>query len=357
MISKAVGLVLGALFSMTVWTVGAQSLNVKQLTPCQNDKATIGATVINGSFLGWHRQSDVSTVGIDSPDSLKTQVRLTSPTAYIATAQFEGENLIQNGDFELDSTASGIPSKYSYRSKINGAGQFSAHDSTNSGRTSHTYARINDHTKGDGNGVMMLVDGDSNPNLTSVLYYRIPVVEGDVYTFSVWIANIHESLLKLPLDTSVNKMPRLQFRIDSQSIGIYNFSPDSLWHNFSATWTCTKTDTIHLDLVDLQLASKANDFALDDIKFNSSYTIQAAITVESCQKSDVFSPDGDGVLDTYYIDEAGTAKIYDLDGNLVRELPVPAHWDGTKRNGTLADAGYYAVVINNSKSYRVSLMR
>ncbi len=353
--SKRKGWAFAFLFSLGCLEGTAQLLTVKQLSDCSSNGTLIGATT-TGTFLGWHKQEG-GTAGINAPSSLSTWVQPSAPTTYVAIAQFKGENLIKNGDFELDTAGMYQHTDYVYHARTDYPGDYAILTNPNNGRSTHVYAYINDHTKNDGTGNMMVLDGDTNVHLTSAFKYAIPVVEGANYSFSVWVANIHRKLLIAPVDTSVNKLPRLQFRINGQAIGEYDFPFDSLWHSFSVDWTSPKTDTILLDVVDLERSNKANDFALDDFDFHENVFKMASILVMACEKTNVFSPDGDGVLDTYYIEDAGNAKIYDLGGNLVRELSIPGHWDGTKPNGALADAGYYAVVVNNSKSYRVSLMR
>jgi internalin A len=71
----------------------------------------------------------------------------------------------------------------------------------------------------------------------------------------------------------------------------------------------------------------------------------------------VFSPDGDGVMDTYFIQETGKVKIYDTKRNFITELNAPVLWDGTKSDGSLAEAGYYAIVINGKKIIHITLIR
>lgn len=342
------GFLTGAVL-LSVFSSYAQTLTLKQLGPCKEDKIWLGAST-DGRFLGW-KQSDGTSAGIITKDSLNTLVSVEGKTTFVATAEFRTPNLIKNGDFEQGQTA--IPTDYTYVPKIDQPGEFSLVKNPNEGRSTAVYTTIGDHTSG--NGSMLVADGDTGTK--RVLKYKIPVNKGVEYYFSVWIANIHKKLVSPSADTADNKMPRLQFSINKVVIGVYNFPFDSLWHPFTATWKATKNDSILLEVVDLQKKLKANDFALDDVDFYHFFTKQERITVDACSKTDVFSPDGDGVLDTYYIEEFGMAKIFDLDGNLVHEIPTPAHWDGTKRNGLLADAGYYAVVINDAKSYRVSLMR
>lgn len=331
------------------FSIAAQTLTLKQLGPCKEDKIWIEAST-DGRFLEW-RQLDGSSNGILSKDSLSTLVSANGKTTFVATSEFRTPNLIENGDFEQGQTS--ILTDYTYIKKIDQPGDYSLVKNPNEGRSNTVYTTIGDHTTGSGS--MIIADGDTGTK--KVLRYKIPVSKDLEYHFTIWVANIHKKLVTPGADTSDNKMPRLQFSINKQSIGVYNFPFDSLWHPFTAIWKATHNDSIVLEIEDLQKTLKANDFALDDADFYAGYIKQERITVDGCSKTDVFSPDGDGVLDTYYIEELGMAKIFDLDGNLVHEIPTPAHWDGTKRNGLLADAGYYAVVINDAKSYRVSLVR
>lgn len=71
----------------------------------------------------------------------------------------------------------------------------------------------------------------------------------------------------------------------------------------------------------------------------------------------VFYPNGDGVADTYYIEDSGTAKIYNRAGEVVRQMNTPTHWDGTNAAGKELPSGLYVIEINNSKSERVTLLR
>lgn len=71
----------------------------------------------------------------------------------------------------------------------------------------------------------------------------------------------------------------------------------------------------------------------------------------------VFSPNGDGIMDNYFIPDIGTVEIYNTSKKLIKTLQVPASWDGTTNNGSLADSGYYVIIINGSSSISVSLMR
>lgn len=71
----------------------------------------------------------------------------------------------------------------------------------------------------------------------------------------------------------------------------------------------------------------------------------------------IISPNGDGIMDTYFIEEPGVIKIFDISRNLVRELNSPVEWDGRKSDGLAVDDGYYAIIINDKKVIHVTVVR
>ncbi|MFN6945024.1 MAG: leucine-rich repeat domain-containing protein [Cytophagaceae bacterium] len=77
--------------------------------------------------------------------------------------------------------------------------------------------------------------------------------------------------------------------------------------------------------------------------------------IERCDP--VITPDGDGIADTYFIEETGTVAIYDVNRRLIRSLTAPAIWDATDQNGRLVDAGYYILIINNDTAINVTVIR
>ncbi len=72
---------------------------------------------------------------------------------------------------------------------------------------------------------------------------------------------------------------------------------------------------------------------------------------------EAFSPNGDGLSDTYYLENAGKTAIFDKFGIKIKELQTPAYWDGTKSAGELASPGLYFVVTNDSHQKAVTLAR
>jgi len=77
--------------------------------------------------------------------------------------------------------------------------------------------------------------------------------------------------------------------------------------------------------------------------------------LENCDP--VITPNGDGIMDTYFIENSGKVSVYDLNRNLVNTLQAPVVWNGTDRNGTLLDAGLYILTMDGQKTLYISIIR
>jgi len=117
-----------------------------------------------------------------------------------------------------------------------------------------------------------------------------------------------------------------------------------------------KSDTLTLDNFRYNnLEAGMYKFTVNDqfnCKGSTSFTLQKP---KDCQA--VFSPNGDGFMDSYFIEIPGKIKILDSGRNLIKELVAPAVWDGTKTDGSMADAGYYAIVVDEKKVINITLIR
>lgn len=71
----------------------------------------------------------------------------------------------------------------------------------------------------------------------------------------------------------------------------------------------------------------------------------------------VLSPNNDGIMDYYYIEQSGKVNIYDFNRKLVNTLQAPISWDGTDMNGNLLDAGYYIILTENQSPINITLIR
>ena len=84
----------------------------------------------------------------------------------------------------------------------------------------------------------------------------------------------------------------------------------------------------------------------------------ASFILNSIDRCDpIITPNGDGVMDTYFIETPGKVTIYDLNRNLVNTLQAPVVWDGTDRTGTLLDSGLYILAIQGQNPIYLTIIR
>lgn len=177
------------------------------------------------------------------------------------------KNLIRNGDFEAGNTL--FYTEYKWAS---GSGdkalwtQGTYKMAQNAGTYHQNFDDLNDHTTG--YGTMMVVNGDTVPNIT-VWRQEIGNVEADKqYAFSAWLATISEG-------TS----PRFRFAINDEPLG-NTFAPlhGEGWRQFYYIWTA-KDNRALISLVDSVVEQNGNDFVLDDISFAPVHRAVAKVKV------------------------------------------------------------------------------
>jgi len=76
--------------------------------------------------------------------------------------------------------------------------------------------------------------------------------------------------------------------------------------------------------------------------------------IENCEN--IFSPNGDGISDSYFIKKAGLTRIYDRNGNFIAQVNSPGYWDGKTFNGNLATPGLFFVVYENNTFDLITLV-
>jgi len=80
------------------------------------------------------------------------------------------------------------------------------------------------------------------------------------------------------------------------------------------------------------------------------------IPLEPCDETFI-TPNNDGDKDGFFFSETGKAVIYDKSGNKIKELSIPAEWNGTSEKGNVVAIGYYIANINNGENYiRISVL-
>ncbi|MBC7487458.1 MAG: gliding motility-associated C-terminal domain-containing protein [Cytophagaceae bacterium] len=120
----------------------------------------------------------------------------------------------------------------------------------------------------------------------------------------------------------------------------------------------TKKDTLAFNTPTFSLSKEGVFDILVKDATGCEVTFESKLKIERNSECDpVFYPNGDGVADSYYIESTGTAQIYNRMGELVKELTVPAYWDGSTKKGQDAPSGLYVIVVNKDLTIRVTLLR
>lgn len=166
------------------------------------------------------------------------------------------ENAVLNGDFETSPNHySSFTSSYTKNtSSLIAEGTYAVIQNPNSEHPN--FASIYDHTKNDGTGYMMVVNGAAVANVT-VWSESIIVQANTTYVFSVW-------------GTSVNSQSPgvLDFSINGTQLGnITLTSTTGDWQNYTVRWNSGSNTSATIGIVNQNTASSGNDFALDDITF------------------------------------------------------------------------------------------
>ena len=208
-----------------------------------------------------------------SPGGATTQsLQVSSFGTYSCTASVTGTNLVVNGDFSNGNT--GFTSNYTNGTVmgpwglLSNPGQYAV--TTNPNAVHVNFNTFGDHTTGAGN--MLVCNGASNPN-DIVWSQTITVVPNTNYNFSAWIASVE--------NTTQANAAQMQFSINNNLIGAVTTAPlmSGLWSNFAVAWNSGTVTTAVITIVDQNVSSGGNDFALDDIFFSTDCSHTSTITI------------------------------------------------------------------------------
>lgn len=120
----------------------------------------------------------------------------------------------------------------------------------------------------------------------------------------------------------------------------------------------TKKDTLTFNTPTFSLSKEGVYDILVKDATGCEVTFESKLKIERNSECDpVFYPNGDGVADAYYIENTGSAQIYNRSGELIKELTVPAYWDGTNKKGQDVPSGLYVIVVNKDITIKVTLLR
>ena len=176
--------------------------------------------------------------------------------------------LIFNGDFEAGNA--GFLSAYTYAGTAGTPSPFTSNPNTlwDEGTYSvgtdpnlfHSlWASFGDHTTGTGN--MLIVNGAASPVSVWQGTLNSPLVVGQTYEFSAWVANLYPP--PVGSGTTPTAPAVLQFSVGGNQIGTSFTAPGvGVWSEFTATFVAGSEP---IGVLDLNTVPSGNDFALDDI--------------------------------------------------------------------------------------------
>lgn len=126
---------------------------------------------------------------------------------------------------------------------------------------------IVNHTPGDYNGYMMVVNADFNPGIFYESQSPINLCPNTTYEFAAWIINILKN---------EGRKPNITFFILSETdevLGTYNTGDipdrDPTWKQYGFLFRTTEADKVKIRMVNNGPGGGGNDIALDDITFRA----------------------------------------------------------------------------------------
>ncbi len=269
---------------MNNWMVTAQTLSGDVsieldycITPNQVTLALVGLPV-SATDIKWYEIDNSNTVKelTESAGKLtytsiiagKYYVTYTDGgVLYNTTTVSTAKELVVNGNFELGNV--GFTTEYTYVPNPSlgiASGKYAVDVDPQP-----YYRNFNgnkDHTKGDGTGLYMIVDGTSN---LVVWKQTIEVKPNTTYYLSAWSLKIFEA-------SNNHANPKLGFSVNGQDIGEkvelvdYSATGDNPWldkYRFYATWPSGSATKATVEVVNYVNSSGGNDFGLDDISFGT----------------------------------------------------------------------------------------
>ncbi|AXY74005.1 hypothetical protein D3H65_08415 [Paraflavitalea soli] len=205
------------------------------------------------------------TTYLDNPAAQNPVTNTPQDITYYLNSSITGNNLITNGDFSAGNT--GFASAYTYspgNSTVVGVYGISNNPSS----WNSWAAACTDHTGSNGN--MMVFDGANVPG-QKVWYSTIAITPNTNYAFSCWIQSIFAT-----------NPANLQFFINGKLLGnVFAASSTTCqWQQFYETWNSGNSTTAEIAIINQNINSSGNDFALDDISFAPVFIKQDSVVIK-----------------------------------------------------------------------------
>jgi gliding motility-associated-like protein len=275
--------ILGAFIAVLTWNTASSQCSQFPLLNLGNDTLLCQGQSLNLVVPAGYDNSMWNILPGNQPD-----VTITAPTTVVLNVVNYTTNLVVNGDFESGDT--GFTTGYG--PGTGGSFGLLTNPSTYAITTSPNLVHTNFGACSDlgttGPGNMLVVNGSNVPN-TTVWSQVIAIDPNTDYSFSAWVTSVE--------NITQPNVAVLQFFINGVQIGPV-FSPTLLscnWQQFSQLWNSGVSTSATISIV-AQVSSGNNDFAIDNITFNTacvqsdtlvvtydSNTIDAGANITFCQ--------------------------------------------------------------------------
>ena len=218
-----------------------------------------------------------------------------------------------------------------------------------------------------GNIYVWLKNGDVVDSSSSPSYTFTPLTFDDNGDYTLRVYNSDVTGLQLSANTfNLNVIPCLEFEIpfvniisksctDGYRIDVSNARVAGGTEPYSYHISNEIYDKIFSEHIIENIPAGQYQITLID---DNGCTATDNFTLNRVEKCDpVITPNGDGIADTYFVENSGTVKVYDLRRRLVKTMEAPVVWDGTDQNGALLDAGYYILLQDDAAPVYITLIR
>ncbi len=233
-------------------------------------------------------------------------------------------NLLINGDFSQGNI--GFRSDYTYSATdCTPEGYYSIAETPHS---CHPAAlAFGDHTTG--SGLMMIVNGAVTPDVVA-WEETVSVLPGKNYLFRGWVADWAN-------DSLPQEAARLMVIINGSTIStVVPDTRDGNWIPFNVQWDSQSSTSAKIQIVDADLASVQNDFALDDLNFAiATPENSSAMVFENARGT--LKTDGSNIS----LSNSTLTRFSVLGSNLTGTLGTVKFTTGALRGGNLGVAGTF----------------
>lgn len=229
---------------------------------CSGSSFSLSATNQNAQNIYWLGPNNFYSV---DPLLSFTNASTTLSGTYTLTGSISsGVNLITNGDFEAGN--SGFSSAYTYNTtSLQNEGTYAIISNPQSLHTNFSNcANFNDY------GTLQMVVNGAQTAGAKIWYKTVTVKPNTQYQFTYYVQSVH------PDSPSI-----MQLYANNIAVGpSYTASGTTcLWKKFVYIWNSGANSSVELSLINQNTAPSGNDFALDNITFQETYSVSGTTNV------------------------------------------------------------------------------